>query len=82
MHLCVDFHAGPSKEYLIFFLFTIQHTNLLPSRLVCQKYVRKRKGAVKTRLTVLKMRITCKQKCDQNLYALCFMECAQFRLQS
>ena len=21
MHLCVDFHAGPSKEYLIFFLF-------------------------------------------------------------
>ena len=21
MHLCADFHAGPSKEYLIFFLF-------------------------------------------------------------
>ena len=24
MHLCVDFHVGPSKEYLIFFLF-IKH---------------------------------------------------------
>ena len=23
MHLCVDFHVGPSKEYLIFFLFLI-----------------------------------------------------------
>ena len=23
MHLCVDFHAGPSKEYLIFFLFIV-----------------------------------------------------------
>ena len=36
-------------------------------RLVCEKYVRKRKGAVKMRVTVLKMRITCKQKCDQNV---------------
>ena len=23
MHLCVDFHVGPSKEYLIFFLFIL-----------------------------------------------------------
>ena len=35
-----------------------------------QKYVRKRKGAVGMRLTVLKMRITCKQKCDRNVYEL------------
>ena len=26
MHLFVDFHVGPSKEYLIFFLFTIIYT--------------------------------------------------------
>ena len=26
MHLCADFHAGPSKEYLIFFLFISQTT--------------------------------------------------------
>ena len=25
MHLCVDFHVGPSKEYLIFFLFLIDY---------------------------------------------------------
>ena len=35
-----------------------------PSRLVCQKYTRKCKGAVKMCMTVLKMRITCKEKCD------------------
>ena len=23
MHLCVDFHDGPSKEYLIFFLYYV-----------------------------------------------------------
>ena len=53
-----------------------------PSSLVCEKHVRKRKGAVKTRMTVLKMRITCKQKCDQNVCELWFAECTLFRLQS
>ena len=47
-----------------------------------QKYVRKRKGAVGMHLTVLKMRITCKQKCDRNVYELWITECALFRLQS
>ena len=28
MHLCVDFHDGPSKEYLIFFLFELKYSNL------------------------------------------------------
>ena len=51
-------------------------------RLVCQKYVRKRKGAIKMRMTVLKMCITCKQKCDQNVCELWIAECALFRLQS
>ena len=46
------------------------------SRLVCQKYIRKRKGAVKTRMTVWKMRITCKQKCDRNVQELWIAECA------
>ena len=41
-----------------------------PSRLVCQKYVGKSKGAVKMRMTVLKMCITCKQKCDRNVCEL------------
>ena len=41
-----------------------------PSRLVCEKYVRKRKGAVKMCMTVLKMRITCKKKCDRNVCEL------------
>ena len=43
-----------------------------PSLLVCQTYVRKRKGAVKMRMTVLKMHITCKQKCDWNVCELWF----------
>ena len=33
MHRCADFHAGPSKEYPLFFLFTIK-----PSR--CAKAVK------------------------------------------
>ena len=53
-----------------------------PSRLDCHKYVRKRKGAVRMRMTVLKMRITCKQKCDRNVCELWIAECALFRLQS
>ena len=27
MRLCADFHAGPSKEYLIFFLFNLKDPN-------------------------------------------------------
>ena len=53
-----------------------------PSRLVCQKYVRKRKGAVKMRLTVLNVCMTCKQKCDRNVCELWIAECVLFRLQS
>ena len=54
-----------------------------PSRLAFQKYAEKRKGAVKMRMTVLKMRIyTCKQKCDRNVCELWIVECALFRLQS
>ena len=49
---------------------------------VCQKYVGKRKGAVKMCMTVLKMRITCKEKCDRNVCELWIVECALFRLQS
>ena len=49
---------------------------LLPSLFVCQKYVRKREGAVKTRTTVLKMRITCKKKCDRNVCEVWIAECA------
>ena len=56
--------------------------NTQPSRLVCQKYVRGRKGAVKMCMTVLKMRITCKQKCDRNVCELWIAECAFFRFQS
>ena len=26
MHLCADFHAGPRKGYLIFFLFALNST--------------------------------------------------------
>ena len=51
-----------------------------PSRLVCQKYAKRRKAAVKTLVTVLKMRITCKQKCDRN--ELWITECALFCFQS
>ena len=29
MHLCVDFHAGPSKGYLIFFLSNLNEEELL-----------------------------------------------------
>ena len=46
-----------------------------PSHLVCQKYMRKRKGAVKMCMTALKMHITCKQKCDKYLCELWFVEC-------
>ena len=53
-----------------------------PSHLVCQKYVRKHKVAVKMRMTVLKMCITCKQKCDRNVCELWFAECTLSRLQS
>ena len=28
MHLCADFHAGQSKEYLIFFLFILNLTTI------------------------------------------------------
>ena len=35
-----------------------------PSRLACQKYIEKRKGAVKMCMTVLKMRITRRNICD------------------
>ena len=37
---------------------------LQPLCLVRQKYIGKCKGAVKIRMMVLKMRITCKRKCD------------------
>ena len=47
-----------------------------------QKYVRKLKGAVKMHMTVLKMCITCKQKCDRNVCELWMTECVLFRLQS
>ena len=53
--------------------------HLPASRLVCQKNVRKHKAAVKTRMTVLKMRITGKQKCDRNVCELWIAECALFR---
>ena len=51
-----------------------------PSHLNCQKYVGKRKGAVN--MTVLKMCITCKHKCGQNVCELWITECALFRLES
>ena len=47
-----------------------------------QKYVRKRKGAVKMRVMVLKMCITWKQKCDRNVCELWIVECDLFRFQS
>ena len=56
--------------------------NWQPSRLVCQTYVRKRKGAVKMHMTVLKLRITRKHKCDRNVWELWFMECTLLHLQS
>ena len=40
------------------------------------------KVRLKTRMTVLKMRITCKQNCDQYLCEVWFAECALFRFQS
>ena len=52
-----------------------------PSHLFCQKYVRKREGAVKMCMMVLKMRITCKQTCDRKVCELWFMECTLFCLQ-
>ena len=45
-----------------------------------QSKIGKRKGAVKMCMKVLKMRITCKQKCDRN--ELWFRGCALFRFQS
>ena len=39
------------------------------------RYVRKRKGAVKMLMTILEMRITCKQKCDRNAWELWIAEC-------
>ena len=39
-------------------------------------------GAVKMRRTVLKMRITCKQKCDRDVRELWIAECALFCFQS
>ena len=53
-----------------------------PSCLACHKYVRKRKGAARMRMAVLKMRITCKQKCDRNVGELWSAESALFRFQS
>ena len=43
-------------------------------------YVRKCKVAVKMRRMVLKMHITCKQKCDQNVYELRIAEFTLFSL--
>ena len=40
------------------------------------------KGAVQIRMTVLKMQITCKQKCDQNVCELWITECALLCFQS
>ena len=59
-----------------------RHTSLfqLLHYLVRQKYVRKRKGGVKMRTTVLKMRIICKQKFDRRVWELWIAECALFRL--
>ena len=51
-------------------------------RLVCEKYFRKRKGAAKMRMTVLKMCVTCKQKCDRNVCEWWIAECALLRFQS
>ena len=53
-----------------------------PSCFIFQKYTGKRKGAVKMYMTVLKMRITCKQKCDQNIHELLSTEYTLFRFQS
>ena len=52
--LCVGECIGILMVNYEFAIFVIALV-LQPSRLVCQKYVRKRKGAVKTRMTVLKM---------------------------
>ena len=47
------------------FLLNYESVNMLqPLCLACQKYARKHKGAVKMCMTVLKMHITCKQKCE------------------
>ena len=47
-----------------------------------QKYVRKHKGGVKMCRMVLKMRITRRHKCDQNVCNLWFAKCVLIRFQS
>ena len=59
---------------IIIIMVLLLDCNTQPSCLVCQKYARKHKGAVKMCTMVLKMCITCKQKCNRNVCELWIAE--------
>ena len=70
---------SPPELQLAFLIWVYKRQ---PSHLVCQKYVRKRKGAVKMCMTVLRMHITWKQKCDRHACELWIAENTLFCFKS